>query len=483
MVPLYIRLLGLEAYGLIALFTSISTAFYLFDFGLSTALNKELATLSIHSDSRDRQRNVLKTVEFLYWAIALLAGISLTILSPTFARNWIRHEHLSQLTVQRGLLLMTVAITLQFPFAMYSGGMLGLQQQLTLNAFLIVTTTTRAIGALAVLHLYSPDLQSFLGWQILSAALQTFGLRSILWWNLRGDTPARFDAAVLQRLWRFSAGVAGTGVLTILLSQTDKLLLSTLLTLKEFAYYNIATLVATSMCILAYPICTTVFPRFVQLAAAKDEPALASLYHLSCQAVTVLLIPSTFVLAAFAQQTILIWTHSSEIAAASSGLTTLLAIATALGALTYVPFSLQLANGWTRYGLTQAVLSAMCFPLLLLWMTHLFGIVGAAYARITLYFLQALIGIPITHSRLLMTHASAWLWKDTLRPAAVSVAIVLLSAVFFRHSLPQPETIVWVALTGLAATLCSAMLCRELRGTIALSVHRAIRVLPSAWAA
>ena len=46
-VPIYIRLLGIESYGLIGLFVSLTSIVSLLDMGLSTTLSREISILSI----------------------------------------------------------------------------------------------------------------------------------------------------------------------------------------------------------------------------------------------------------------------------------------------------------------------------------------------------------------------------------------------------------------------------------------------------
>src|SRR5512140_2568781 len=46
LVSVYVRLMGIEAYGLIGILTTLQAAFTLLDLGLSTATNRELARLS-----------------------------------------------------------------------------------------------------------------------------------------------------------------------------------------------------------------------------------------------------------------------------------------------------------------------------------------------------------------------------------------------------------------------------------------------------
>ncbi len=45
-VPLYIKFLGIEAYGLIGFFAMLQGAFQILDFGLSQTMNREMARYS-----------------------------------------------------------------------------------------------------------------------------------------------------------------------------------------------------------------------------------------------------------------------------------------------------------------------------------------------------------------------------------------------------------------------------------------------------
>ena len=49
-VPLYIKFMGIESYGLVGIFASLLALFGLLDMGLSTTLNRELARFSALPD-------------------------------------------------------------------------------------------------------------------------------------------------------------------------------------------------------------------------------------------------------------------------------------------------------------------------------------------------------------------------------------------------------------------------------------------------
>ena len=47
-VPLYIKFMGIESYGLVGIFASLLALFGLLDMGLSTTLNRELAIVELY---------------------------------------------------------------------------------------------------------------------------------------------------------------------------------------------------------------------------------------------------------------------------------------------------------------------------------------------------------------------------------------------------------------------------------------------------
>ena len=82
-VPVYIHVLGIEAYGLIGFFASIQVVFALLDLGLGAAANRELARLSVDPQAKDTARQFTRTLEVLYWLIAVILGLAMAMLAPT----------------------------------------------------------------------------------------------------------------------------------------------------------------------------------------------------------------------------------------------------------------------------------------------------------------------------------------------------------------------------------------------------------------
>src|SRR5688572_18197049 len=84
-VPLYIRLLGAESYGIVGVFVSLIGMLAVLDLGLSQAMNREMARLSVDSINEAQLVNTARTLEVVYWVVALLVGIFVVLLSDFVA--------------------------------------------------------------------------------------------------------------------------------------------------------------------------------------------------------------------------------------------------------------------------------------------------------------------------------------------------------------------------------------------------------------
>src|SRR5688500_4977348 len=100
-IPLYVKFIGIEAYGLIGFFLALQGTLGLFDLGLSATLNREFARLAGISGQTGRMRNLLRTIEIVYWSIGVLSGLVVILLSRVVAEHWVQPERLSTEVVQR----------------------------------------------------------------------------------------------------------------------------------------------------------------------------------------------------------------------------------------------------------------------------------------------------------------------------------------------------------------------------------------------
>ena len=149
-IPIYIKFLGMEAFGLVGFFVTLQTLFLVLVTGLSTTVTRELARLSTQPGTDQKKRDLVRTLEVVYWALAIAMAFIVISLSPIISNDWIMTQHLPTSSVQQAVMMMGLVIAFDLPLSLYYGGLIGLQKQVLYNGVDVVSATFRGIGAVAV---------------------------------------------------------------------------------------------------------------------------------------------------------------------------------------------------------------------------------------------------------------------------------------------------------------------------------------------
>jgi O-antigen/teichoic acid export membrane protein len=456
-VPLYLRFLGIEAYGLIGFYLVLQTIVQVLDFGLSPTMNREMARYSVQPEKAAESRDFVRTLEAGYWLIGIAAGAVILAVAPLIARDWIKASALSSRTVAHAVMIMGALLVFQWPLSFYQGALMGLGRQVQFNCLKVAMVSLGQGGSVLVLWLFSPTITAFLSWQVVVAGVQVLLIAVLLRRSLPiSERAPRFDLSNIRRIWRFAAGMGGITLTGLVLTQADKLLVSKLLSLRVFGYYALAWSVASSLLIIAACVFNVTFPRMSAMVAAGDENGIKQYYHRSSQLMAVVIVPVAAVLSLFSFEILRLWTGNSETAAVTAPILSLLVVGSALNALMSLPYALQLAYGWTSIALRIAIFLSIVFVPAVWFMTTSYGAVGAASVWAGLNGMYVLIGIPLTHSRLLI--GETWQW---IAEIAVPIVPVLLIAFFCRRLVTISTSAVagsWMLLLLLFCTVGSAAL-------------------------
>ena len=454
--PLYVRFLGIEAYGLIGIYASLLVFLSVFDMGLSTTLNRELARLSGHRGTGQEARDLVRTFELIYWATGILIGGGIAALASPIARHWLNAEGVTVETMEGALMIMGLVIALQWPTSLYAGGLTGLQRQVLLNAIRAVAATLQAGGAVLVLWLVSPTIFAFFLWQVLIGALHSAIVAAWLWKSLPGSAAPAFRKDLLASNWRFAGGMTGVTVLVAILTQTDKVILSKMLSLETFGYYSLATVIASALTHISNPIFTALFPRFSQAAGSGKDTGLALLYHKGSQLMTAVVVPVWIIVALFSKELLFLWFGDAPVVANTHLLVSLLITGTALNSIMVLPYTLMLAHGWTSLLLYVNALSVALLIPLLVWLIADYGAAGAALAWIALNAGYVLVVVPLMHRRLLRDSMGQWFLRDVGIPLVIGCGVGILARVAAPSDMPAYALLLWILLSLALAFLCVA---------------------------
>lgn len=416
-IPLYIKYLGMEAYGLIGLFGVLQSWLCLLDLGLTPTLSREMARFTGGEHTAQSIRNLLRSVEVIGFAIAALTTLGIWAVSGWLASDWLKTERLPVDIVAQALAVMGAVMALRFIENIYRSSIVGLQQQVVLNLVTSVMATFRGAGAIGVLAWVSPTVTAFFIWQGF-VSVATVALLAFTVYHFLPPAPARarFSLSVLRSVWHFAAGMLGITFSALLLTQVDKILLSRLLTLETFGHYVLAATVANSLSLLQGPVTQVLYPRFTELVACGEKEALIVAYHKGAQLVSVLMGSAAILLIFFGDIIMTLWTADPLLAHRVAPLLAVLALGTMLNGLMVVPYQMQLAYGWTSLAVWVNTIMVLLLVPTLFWVTPNYGAMGAAWVWVALNAGYVLFAVHFMYRRILTTEKWRWYLEDVALP-------------------------------------------------------------------
>lgn len=449
-VPLYIKYLGMEAYGLIGIFIMLQAWLALLDMGMTPTLSREMARYTAGKHTEQSIRDLLRTLEIIAVSLAVLLYAGLSLSATWLASHWLQTEKIATADLAQAISVMGLVIALRFVEGLYRSAIIGLQQQVWLNIAGAVLATLRSGGAVLVLLWIAPTIECFFFWQGIISTITIVTFIAVTYRHLPASPqPAQFSLPQLQAIGRFAGGMMAIAFLSLLLTQVDKIILSRLLSLELFGYYTLASILTGMLTQSIVPITQAYAPRFAELVAQNDVTALIKSYHQGAQLVSVLLVPAALMLVFFGDKLLMLWTGNVILAENVTPLLVLLAIGTMLNSLMHIPFFLTIAYGWTKFALYQNIIAVVLLVPAMIWATARYSAIGAAWIWIILNTGYILIAVHFLYRRLLVTEKWHWYGKDIILPAIGSIMamwICMLLEPVFQNKLAW---LIWLLMTGI----------------------------------
>jgi O-antigen/teichoic acid export membrane protein len=457
-VPLYIRTLGAENFGLVGFMLSLQAISLLLDFGVGVFLGRELARRAHDPIQRMRIRQLIRTFEWLVWPTAIAIAIAITLGSSLIAGHWLQSQHISHASMVSAITVMGLAIALLWPSSFYTSALTGLEQQPRLNAIAAIFATLRYAGVLPILYFTATGLQGFLWWYVVVAAAQTACTALVVWQVLPpAPEPPRFRGTELIGARHFALGIFAITASSLALTQVDRLTLSALRPLSELGYYTVAVTVSGGLGRMVQPMFNAIYPRMSRLVSTNDRTTLVDLYHLASQCLAVVAAAIACVLGFYAKDVLWLWTGDANLAAKVAAPMAILVAGTALNGLMNVPYALQLAHGWIRLPIASNVIALVLGIPFCIVAVQQQGIVGAAWLWLAINLGYVLLVMPLIHRRLMHGEMSQWYLQDVLPPVLAALAATLLAKWAHPALSRDMAGLAWLSGIGLTVLITAAL--------------------------
>lgn len=455
MVPVYIKFMGVETYGLVGFFTMLQAWFMMLDMGLTPTLAREMARFRGGGYQAADIRLLLRALEGVFAAIALLGAAILLTGADFIAAKWLKVDSLPLIEVRHAVMLMAVIVAIRWIGGLYRSALSGFEHLSWLGNFNILVATTRFVLVVPFLAYVGSSPTQFFLYQLVVVAVEVFCLIHQTY-RLMPEKAGRvisWQWQPLRGVFKFSLAVAFSGAVWVLVTQTDKLILSAYLPLTDYAYFTLAVQVASALLLISGPIGVALMPRLSRLQAEGDETGLLKVYRDTTQFVAILVVPLALVMGAFAGQILWAWTGNSDIASQAAGVLRLYALGNGVLALAAFPYYLQFAKGDLHLHLIGNALFVVLFIPLLAWATRHYGMIGAGYAWIAANLLPFLLWLPMVHGRFAKGLHLPWMFQDIVKVIILPVVFVWGAMAWIPFPSDRLEAALMLVMLSLVACL------------------------------
>lgn len=462
--PLYLKYMGAEAYGLVGFFTMLQAWFNLLDMGLTPTVARETARFRGGATDALSYRRLLRALQLIFFAVAVLGGGAMFVFSGHIADGWLKVQTLPLAQVQLALQLMAVGVALRWMSGLYRGCISGSERLVWLGSFSAFVATLRFVGVLPILIWVGHSPGVFFTYQLLVAMIELAGLAAKAYClfpavssgQQLGWSPASLFTPIKPVL-KFSLTIAFTSSVWLMVTYTDKLLLSKLLPLADYGYFTLAVLAASGVMLISGSISGALLPRMARLHAEGNEAGLISLYRNATQMVAVIAIPACLVLAFFAEQVLWVWTGDAHAATQAAPVLYLYALGNGILALGAFPYYLQYAKGDLRLHMIGNALFLVLLIPALIWATLQYGVIGAGYAWLGANAVYFLVWVPKVHGRFVKGLHIQWLLEDLGMIVLLSVAATAVVNKFIHWPQQRIALACYVVMVSLALLTIAAM--------------------------
>lgn len=433
--PLYIKYMGAEAYGLVGFFTMLQAWFALLDLGLTPTIARETARYHGGSMSALHYRQLFRALSLIFLTVAMIGGSSLFLLADLVAGEWLNIESLDMDTVVIAVQIMAISVALRWMCGLYRGVVTGSERLVWLSGFNVLIATLRFIAVFVSMWQFGFTPLVFFIHQLIVALIELAGL---FWMGSRllpGKASLQekigWSFKPIKPVLKFAVTIAFTSSIWVLVTQTDKLILSGILPLEEYGYFTLAVMVASGIMLISVPLMSAIQPRLTRLYAEGKNVELYMLYENGVKAISIFPFFVALVIAFYPNNFLMLWTNDEVISSKTSDILRFYVLGSGFLSLAAFPSILQNAYGNLKYHLIGNLITLFLLVPLSVYFAMKFGAIGASLVWLFFNLFYFIFWVSYSHYKLIPGKALCWMMEGVLKPIFILVLVLVLSKFLF----------------------------------------------------
>ena len=393
-VPLLLRSLGIERFGMLSLIWMLTGYFGVLDLGLGRALTRLVAEQAEHARDDDLSRAIWTGLGMMS-AFGIVGAAGLIVAAEPLVHGLLNVPEVLRQEAVGAIWFLAFSL----PVAIAATGLRGVMEGLHLfklaNLIRIPLAALTFLAPLAV-TMVTPDLAvvsaSLLGVRILGLIAHWVAcVRAV-----PGiDRPRRPDRVLFRPLLAFGGWLTVTNVVGPLMTYLDRFVIGALANLAAVAYYATPYDFVTKLLVIPFALTAVLFPMFSG-SLARGSAESAALMTRSLATVFAVIFPAVMFAVAFAREGLGLWL-GEDFASHSFRVLQWLAAGVLVNSMALVPFTFVQGAGRPDWVAKLHLLELPFYFLGLWWMLDVVGIVGAAITWTVRVTVDALVLVWMAH--------------------------------------------------------------------------------------
>ena len=416
--PFFFNFFGPETYALIGFYGLMLFWVKLLDLGLSPTLAREIATLNSRKYHIKTTYELLKSFETIFLIISIFIFILISFLSTWIASSWFSEATISVEIIKNSILLMGYIFAIRFFQSLYRSGLIGLEVQVNLNIINIISNTFRYYFPILLLIYPSFDILIFFIYQAIIETLTLLIMYKIFYKILPSSSGIyrifHFNFAIVRRVLPFALSIALSALIWVLVSQSDKLILSSILSLKEFGYFSLIMIITNGLQLITNPLTQAVLPRLIILLKNDDEIQFKALYRDICRIVTYISFSVALIVSFLSFNILYLWTADVDTASWGDSILFWYALGNGFLGISSMQYVLQSSFGNLKLHLIGSFISLFIQVPIILYSAINYGALGAGIAWFGVRLIFFILWTPVIHKKFLPNFHFSWLLEDIL---------------------------------------------------------------------
>lgn len=396
-----------------AVLVAVGIAVSVASFSLQSAAARYVSMLRQSDELESWQ--AAKSVFTLVITFSVMSTIAFVVFSPYMSLYFLKTTNGAYLFILGSLWVLTTSVQ-----TIVQGFVQGMKKYVALSKMLFAIKAILVVSTVFGLFVYDNVMIPILAWII-------YGIVGTVWgFGIMGSKMFHTPGAYSYRtIMKYSIPLGIGGILTVLSSNADLVIVGGYLNPTSLGVYNAAVLISSTLnLVIITPLITALLPEVS--SSQHNGEVVSNVTRLAIRFLTLVLLPCSLLISAMSPQILDLISRGGAYLAGSFSLELIAATYIFLG-IELVLFTLLQAIGRTVQGLILAIVMTAVDVGVSLLLVPRIGLEGAAFTRALVAVSGAIVGVYYTRDYLRKLDSKVFYVKSTIASMVSFVVILSLS--------------------------------------------------------